>query len=123
MLEKDIERRLVSEVKKRGGIAIKMLSANYNGLPDRLILLPGEILVFVELKAPGKKPRSLQLKRHRELWALGFKVYVIDGIEQIGGMWHRCFRQSSRTGMLLKWKNPLMAIVDSFSTMIMECHL
>ena len=86
MLEKDIESRLVSEVKKRGGIAIKMLSANYNGLPDRLILLPGEILAFVELKAPGKKPRPLQLKRHSQLRALGFKVYVIDGIEQIGGM-------------------------------------
>jgi VRR-NUC domain protein len=38
---------------------------------------------FVELKAPGKKPRPLQLARYRLLRRLGFKVYVIDGIEQI----------------------------------------
>lgn len=86
MLEKDIERKLVVEAKKRGCIPVKLLSANYNGLPDRLILSPGERCAFIELKAPGKKPRKLQLKRHEELHALGFKVYVVDGIEQIGGV-------------------------------------
>lgn len=86
MLEKDIEKKLVAEAKKRGCIPIKLLSANYNGLPDRLILSLGGKCAFIELKAPGKKPRALQLKRHRELRALGFAVYVIDGIEQIGGV-------------------------------------
>lgn len=86
MLEKDIEKKLVSEAKKRGCIPVKLLSANYNGLPDRLILSPGGKCGFVELKAPGKKPRALQLKRHRELRSLGFKVYVVDGLEQIGGV-------------------------------------
>lgn len=86
MLEKDIEKKLVSEAKKRGCIPVKLLSANYNGLPDRLILSPGGKCGFVELKAPGKKPRVLQLKRHRELRSLGFKVYVVDGLEQIGGV-------------------------------------
>ena len=52
-------------------------------MPDRLVLLPGGRLGFVELKAPGKKPRALQETRHRLLRRLGFKVYVIDGIEQI----------------------------------------
>ena len=41
---------------------------------------------LAELKAPGEKPRPLQLARHRLLRSLGFRVYVIDGAEQIGGM-------------------------------------
>ena len=43
-------------------------------------------IAFVELKAPGKKPRPLQEKRMRQLKSLGFPVYVVDGIEQIGGV-------------------------------------
>ena len=86
MLEKDIERKLVAEAKKRGCIPIKLLSASYNGLPDRLILALDEHVGFIELKAPGEKPRPLQLHRHAQLRALGFKVYVVDGIEQIGGV-------------------------------------
>ena len=86
MLEKDIEKKLVAEAKKKGCIAVKMMSFSYNGMPDRLILAPGEKCGFIELKAPLKKPRALQLKRHKELRALGFKVYVVDSIEQIGGV-------------------------------------
>ena len=86
MLEKKIEGRLVSEAKKRGCIPVKLLSASYNGLPDRMILAPGERVAFVELKRPGEEPRSLQLHRHKQLKALGFRVYVIDDMEQIGGV-------------------------------------
>ncbi|WP_026661411.1 VRR-NUC domain-containing protein [Butyrivibrio proteoclasticus] len=83
MLEKEIERKLVLMAKKRGCIPVKLLSSNYNGLPDRLILSPGENVGFIELKAPGKKPRALQLKRHRELRSLGFKVFLVDSIDMI----------------------------------------
>ena len=86
MLEKKIEGKLVSEAKKRGCIPVKLLSASYNGLPDRMILAPGERGAFVELKAPGEKPRPIQIHRHKQLRALGFRVYVIDEAEQIGGM-------------------------------------
>ena len=55
-------------------------------MPDRLVLLPDGLIAFVELKAPGKRPRPLQEARHRMLRSLGFKVYVIDKPEQIGGM-------------------------------------
>jgi hypothetical protein len=55
-------------------------------MPDRLILLPDGHIGFAELKAPGKKPRPLQLSRHKLLRELGFSVYVIDDPEQIGGM-------------------------------------
>ena len=55
-------------------------------MPDRLILMPGGMMAFAELKAPGMKPRALQMARHEMLRRLGFRVYVIDGIEQIGGI-------------------------------------
>ena len=84
--EKQIEHALTLMVKARGGIAPKFVSPSFAGMPDRLVLLPGGVFAFAELKAPGMKPRALQLARHRLLRDLGFKVYVIDGIEQIGGM-------------------------------------
>ena len=86
MREKQIESKLVIEVKKIGGIAPKLVSPGFDGMPDRLVLLPDGHIAFVELKAPGKKPRPLELARHRLLRSLGFRVYVIDDAEQIGGM-------------------------------------
>ena len=86
MLEKTIERKLTVAVKKAGGIAVKFVSPSFDGMPDRLVLLPDGLIAFVELKAPGKRPRPLQEARHRLLRSLGFKVYVIDQPEQIGGM-------------------------------------
>lgn len=86
MREKAIEAKLVKAVKSMGGIALKMSSANYDGMPDRLVLLTDGKLAFIELKAPGKKLRPLQEKRKRQLEALGFLVFCIDGIEQIGGI-------------------------------------
>ena len=86
MREKDIEKELAARTRAMGGIAPKFTSPGFDGMPDRLVLLPGGRMGFVELKAPGKKPRALQLARHRLLQRLGFKVYVIDGIEQIDGV-------------------------------------
>lgn len=88
MLEKQIENTLIRSVKKAGGIALKFVSPSFVGMPDRLVLLPDGVCAFVELKAPGKKPRPLQVSRHKMLRSLGYRVYVIDGIEQIGGMLH-----------------------------------
>ena len=84
--EKQIEQSLVKAVKNMGGIAPKFVSPGYDGMPDRLVLLPHGMLAFVELKAPGEKPRPLQKSRHEMLRRLGFKVYVIDSTEQIGGI-------------------------------------
>ena len=88
MLEKQIENKLITAVKKAGGIAPKFVSPSFTGMPDRLVLLPDGVCAFVELKAPGKTPRPLQISRHKMLRSLGFKVYVIDSTEQIGGMLH-----------------------------------
>lgn len=86
MREKTIERKLTLMVKKRGGICPKFVSPSYDGMPDRIILLPGRHFAFVEVKAPGKKPRPLQIARHKVLMKLGFRVYVIDSAEQIGAI-------------------------------------
>lgn len=86
MLEKIIEHKLAVMVKKCGGIAVKFVSPGFDGMPDRLVLLPFGKVAFVEVKAPNKKPRPLQKARHRLLKKLGFKVYVLDDAEQIGGI-------------------------------------
>lgn len=83
MLESKIENRLKKEVEKIGGLSLKFTSPGTAGVPDRLVLLPKGRLYFVELKAPGKKLRPLQLKRKEQLEALGFKVYVIDSYKGI----------------------------------------
>ena len=86
MREKTIEQKLVTAVKKQGGICPKFVSPGFDGMPDRLVLLPIGRFAFVEVKAPGEEPRPLQKARHRLLKKLGFTVYVLDGIEQIGGI-------------------------------------
>ena len=83
MSEKYIEQKLVAAVKSMGGIAPKFVSPGFNGMPDRLVLLPIGRIAFVELKAPGKMMRPLQVRRKRQLEALGFLVYCIDSLEQI----------------------------------------
>ena len=86
MLEKEIERKLVREIQLMGGKAVKFVSPGYDGMPDRLVLIPGGHVAFVELKRPGEKPRKLQEARHKMLRKLGFKVYVLDNKEKIGGI-------------------------------------
>ena len=86
MREKIIEHHLVKAVKNSGGIAPKLVCPGFDGMPDRLVLLPGGKIGFVEVKAPGKEPRPLQVARHGLLRRLGFKVYVLDAPEQIGGI-------------------------------------
>ena len=86
MIEKQIENKLTMSVKKNGGIALKLVCPSFAGMPDRLVLLPDGYIAFVELKAPGKKPRPLQVSRHGLLRHLGFKVYVLDDMNQIGGI-------------------------------------
>lgn len=86
MREKVIEQKLVLEVKRHGGICPKWVCPSFDGMPDRLIFLPGRKFGLVEVKAPGEKPRPLQLARHRLLEKLGFHVYVLDDVSQIGGI-------------------------------------
>ena len=86
MREKNIESRLVAEVRRRGGPAPKFVSPGLDGVPDRLILLPGGKFAFAELKAPGKTLRPLQALRKLQREKLCFRVFVIDDTEKIGSV-------------------------------------
>lgn len=86
MREKDIEHGLVKAVKAVHGLCIKFTSPGYDGVPDRMVLLPKGRMAFVELKAPGKKPRALQIRRMKQLRNLGFSCFVVDNMDMIGGV-------------------------------------
>lgn len=86
MRERAIENRFRNEVQKRGGRALKFTSPGNRGVPDRIVVLPeGGVVVFVELKAPGKQLEPLQVKWASVLRGMGHKVYAIDsqaGVDQ-----------------------------------------
>jgi len=84
MKEKTIEQKLIQAVKAAGGNAPKLTCPGFAGMPDRLVLLPGGRIAFVEVKRPGGKLRALQESRHDLLRRLGFRVYVLDDAGQIG---------------------------------------
>ena len=86
MREKYVEQRLIKAVRRSGGLALKFVSPGFNGVPDRLLLFTGGRAAFAEVKAPGQKPRPLQVHRMEQLRRLGFKAFVIDDVNQIGGM-------------------------------------
>ena len=83
MLESKVENRLKVEVEKCGGMALKFVSPGLAGVADRIVLMPKGKVAFVELKAPGKKMRALQLKRKKQLETLDFKVYLIDSLKAV----------------------------------------
>ena len=86
MREKTLERRIIKAVRASGGLALKFVSPGMDGVPDRLVLLPGGKIAFCEVKAPGEKPRPLQVHRMEQLRRMGFRVYVADSEEKIGEM-------------------------------------
>ena len=86
MRESTVEHRLVTEAKKRGGLALKFVSPGFDGVPDRLVLLPHGKSAFVEVKAPGRKLRPLQERRIGQLRELGYSAFWIDRPDQIGGI-------------------------------------
>ena len=91
MRERDVERLLIRVVKRMGGVCLKWVSPGLDGVPDRILLLPGGQILFVEVKAPGERPRPLQLARMRMLRELGFRVEVVDGPEKIKKVLDRFF--------------------------------
>ena len=86
MKEKQLEHKFTRAVKSAGGLALKFTSPGFDGMPDRIVLMPEGKIAFVEIKATGCKPRPLQESRHGMLRRLGFKVYVLDDAGEIGGL-------------------------------------
>ena len=81
--EKLIEKKLKNEVEKMGGLAIKFASSFYTGMPDRIVLMPGEKISFVETKSEGKKTTPRQNVVIGILRSLGFRVDIIDNLETL----------------------------------------
>lgn len=86
MREKDIEQYLVKRAKEHGGRAYKWTSPGMNGVPDRIVMLPGGRVAFAELKAPGKQPTALQVNQQRFIRNQGLPVIVIDSKEGVDGL-------------------------------------
>lgn len=86
MREKQVEARLRKKVKEElGGLALKFTSPQRMSVPDRIILLPGGVCEFAEIKAPVKKPTDGQLREHERLRALGFTVHIMNCYEDVDG--------------------------------------
>ena len=85
-LEKTIEKYLVKRVKEAGGMAAKWVSPGMSGVPDRIVFLPGGRIIFVEVKAPGKKLRPLQVHVRGQLEALGVDFRVVDSKESVNAL-------------------------------------
>ena len=83
MREKEVENYLISRTKARGGKAFKFVSPGCSGVPDRIVILPGGRIGFLELKAPGGIPRPEQVHRIRQLRALGCLVGTSDSAESV----------------------------------------
>lgn len=86
MLEKDIEKILVTEIKKIGGAAYKFVSPGNSGVPDRILILPDARIVFAELKTDKGEPTVLQEVQIRRLRGLGQTVCVVKGISGVASL-------------------------------------
>ena len=75
MLERDIEEHLRLSVKNLGGLCLKLVCPGFTGVPDRMILLKGGVIAFVELKRPGQRERQRQAFVQHRLRKLGFPVF------------------------------------------------
>ncbi len=83
MLEKDIEKYLIDNVKKLGGRCYKFTSPGNSGVPDRIVFLPGGVIYFVELKTKSNVPKPHQKVQIRRLTRLGQEVRVLRGLDQV----------------------------------------
>jgi Holliday junction resolvase len=78
--EKDIEAKVVEWAKKNGWLTFKFVSPSQRGVPDRIFIKDG-FIVFIEFKAPGKKPTQLQAHMIRKLRDAECEVHVCDSVE------------------------------------------
>ena len=83
MLEKDIEARLKRGVERAGGLCLKWVSPGCTGVMDRIVLLPGGRVVFVELKKPGGRLSERQKFMRDEMMRLGMRVETVWTVEQV----------------------------------------
>ena len=99
--EKQIETYLVREIRKLGGTAYKFNSEQRRGVPDRLCVLPGRVVVFVECKRPGARPRPAQIREMQRLRETDQLVTWVSTKEEIDSL-TKMIKQG-RTNMI-KWE-------------------
>jgi hypothetical protein len=99
MRERDVEQYLVKQAKAYGGKAYKWTSPGNSGVPDRIVMLPGGRVAFVELKAPGKKPTALQINQQGSIARLGLPVVVVDSKEGVDDL----IRRMRTSGGIPEW--------------------
>ena len=80
--ERDVERWLRRKVESMGGVAMKFTSPGNDGVPDRIAILPGGQVWFVELKREGEKPTGIQKWQMEQLRKMGCNVAVIAGMKE-----------------------------------------
>ena len=81
--EKSIEKYLVDEVKKIGGICLKYSNSNMTGYPDRIVLLPNGKTIWIVIKSKGKHTTKVQDIRITQMEEIGHQVYIADSKEEI----------------------------------------
>ena len=86
MLERRIEQHLVRRAKEAGGVAWKWVSPGETGVPDRIVILPGGRVVFVECKSPSGRLSVKQQWLHGVLLGLGVEVRVVDSREGVDAL-------------------------------------
>ena len=81
MRERDVENKVCRMARMRGWTVLKFVSPGMRGMPDRLMLRHGAA-VFIEFKAPGRKPTALQRNAHDLLRDAGMTIYVVDDVDK-----------------------------------------
>jgi len=83
MLEKQLEKKLKTEVERLGGLCLKLVTPGFTGIPDRLVVMPAGVVYFIEVKKPGKTPDARQDVVIDNLRALSHNVWVLDSEESL----------------------------------------
>lgn len=83
MLEKNLEKRLVQEIKKLGGRAYKFVSPGNAGVPDRIVVLKNRAPIFVEMKREQGVLSARQKAQVSKLMKLGQRVDVLYSKEHV----------------------------------------
>ncbi len=80
-LEKDIERKIGEFAKKHGCLYLKFTSPARRAVPDRMIITPQGVIGFLEVKAKGKKPTTLQMNEIIKLRSMKCDADWCDNVE------------------------------------------
>lgn len=96
--EKRVEALLTAGVKKLGGVAYKFVSPGNSGVPDRIIIMPGGKIYFVELKREGGQLTNLQKRQVSRIRKLDCRVDVLHGMAEVSSFLLRLQRDQLEGG-------------------------